>query len=186
MIELGITKVLPPGATVARSLAPDANRLTAAQSYDSAAAGQRPTPGTLPKPGEPSAGETDLAHQPIRWQLPYAYNQTITPRRGRLLPFDVLRSFADLSDIVRICIETRKEQIGGLVWSIVPREKGTQTAKGSGLEAKIQRAQQLFQRPDKRRSFYAWLGMAIEDVLVIDALTIYKRKTRVGRCSRSR
>lgn len=182
MIELGISKVIPSTARPTRDLTIDAARASGQVPTftDAPAGGARPEPGPTPAPSAPSADEHDVRRQPLRWQIPYAINQQLAPRRGRLLPFETLRAFADISDLVRICIETRKEQMTGLAWNIVPRDKSVQVPKGSDLEGKINLARQLFQKPDKRRSFYTWLGMAIEDVLVIDALSIYKRKTRGG------
>ena len=47
--------------------------------------------------------------------------------------------------------------------------------------ARIDRALALLARPDRRRSFGDWLRMLLEDLLVIDAATIYPRYDRGGR-----
>jgi hypothetical protein len=169
-----ISKALPPRAVASGSLARDADRLS----------GKDPTLGIT---GEPAMGDrvnpgprpladqrVDVIGEPQRWQFPYAYNQTWTPRRYALTPFQTLRMIADVADICRICIETRKEQIGSLDFDIVSRDgKGSSAAK-----KRIQLAKAAFARPDKKRTFKTWLGMAIEEVLVVDALSIYRRKTR--------
>jgi hypothetical protein len=111
----------------------------------------------------------------LRFQFPYSVNSIWTPR-GALTPFAVLRALADVSDIIRICIETRKDQICSLGWDIVPRDK----KQGKDLAGKINDARTFFRSPDRRRSFTTWIRMAIEDVLVVDALSCYRRKTRGG------
>lgn len=138
-------------------------------------AGARPNPGPVPAVREGDV--EDLRHQPIRWNYPYATNANWTPRKNALTPFSVLRSLAEVSDIIRICIETRKDQMCSLGWDIVPRDKKGQVDKH---HAKINEARAFFLKPDKRRSFTTWLRMAIEDVLVIDALSVYRRRTRGG------
>jgi hypothetical protein len=46
--------------------------------------------------------------------------------------------------------------------------------------ARIDKALAFLARPDRRRSFGDWLRMLIEDLLVIDAATIYPRYDRGG------
>ena len=46
--------------------------------------------------------------------------------------------------------------------------------------ARIDAALAFLSRPDRRHSFADWLRMLIEDLLVIDAATIYPRFTRAG------
>ncbi|HVL65738.1 MAG TPA: phage portal protein [Vicinamibacterales bacterium] len=174
-----VTKKIPAGGVAARDLSADADRLSRRGAFadqGAPAAGARPHPGPIPASGETGPAE-NLRHAPIRWNYPYAYNQVWTPRSKALTPFAVLRQLAEVDDIIRICIETRKDQMTSLDWDIVPRDK----KQGSGLTAKIQLAREFFARPDRRRDFSTWLRMAIEDVLVVDALSIYRRRTRGGR-----
>jgi hypothetical protein len=144
-----------------------------------AATGERPSPGPVPvAPTEPGLG-------PLQYQFPYNTNQIWTPRSGERNPFTVLREFADVCDAVRICIETRKDQLCQLDWEIVPRNKsamarGTASRVEPELAAKIARARAFFESPDRVLSFDAWLRMAIEEVLAIDALSIYRRRTVDG------
>ncbi len=175
-----IAKKVPAGGVAAESLTDAADRQSGRLEPGmvgsaSPAFGPRPNPGPLPAPGETSTLE-NLRHLPIRWNFPYAFNQIWTPRRNALTPFAVLRQLAEVDDVIRICIETRKDQICSLGWDIVPRDN----KQGAGLTSKINDARTFFSRPDKRRDFGTWLRMAIEDVLVVDALSIYRRKTRGG------
>jgi hypothetical protein len=157
-----------------------ADRLAAGtepSNYASAAParGTRPDVGGLPIIDAPTDGSR--RHEPIRWQVPYGWNAFWTPRRTALTPFSILRSLADTCDHVRLCIETRKDQLCSLDWDIAPKDK--KSAKGA-LTGKIDAARTFFRKPDKKRSFSTWLRMAIEDVLVIDGLSIFRRKTYGG------
>jgi hypothetical protein len=132
------------------------------------AAGIRPDPGATP-PGQPTA-------DPIRYQYPWNRNAVWTPRAGETTPFQTLRNLAKVCWEIFACKETRKEQLQSLDWDIVPRDKHT----GSNEQANIARVRAFFAKPDGETPFRSWLGTAIEDVLVIDALSLYRRKTRGG------
>jgi phage portal protein BeeE len=73
-------------------------------------------------------------------------------------------------------IETRKDQIAGLNYAVRPRDP---SGAPDGA-ARIQSTLAFLARPDRRHSFAAWLRMLLEDMLVIDAATIYPRFTRGG------
>jgi hypothetical protein len=78
--------------------------------------------------------------------------------------------------LLRAMIETRKDQIAGLSYSVRSRDP----AGAPDAAARIQSALAFLARPDRRHSFAAWLRMLLEDMLVIDAATIYPRFTRGG------
>ncbi len=143
---------------------PDASTFAAAP-----ALGTRPDPGT-PPPGSPLP-------DPVRYQFPWNRNALYTPRAGEVNAFQTLRNLADLCWEVFACKETRKEQLQSLDWDIVPRDKKAGDAERAGVAT----AREFFRKPDGCTPFRSWLGMAIEDVLVIDALSIYRRKTRAGK-----
>ena len=156
-------------ATNARSLAEEANRIR-----DASNAMQPLGPGEPIEPREPRGTE------PRRWLYPPGTNISLAPRAlPGLAPFQQLRNLAASYDILRICVETRKQQLRGLRWDVVVRDPGRN--RGSDFSAEIDRAVAFFSHPDGRMSFSAWLNAALEDALVIDALAIYKRRDRRGR-----
>ena len=173
-----VEKKIPAGGVPAGDLSTDANRISgktpALADVGAPAAGPRPHPG--PIPAADGAVDDRHARAPIRWNFPYAANQVWTPRSRALTPFAVLRQLSDVDEIIRICIETRKDQMTSLGWDIAPRDK----KQGDSLMAKINEERAFFAKPDRRRDFSTWLRMAIEDVLVVDALSIYGRRTRGG------
>ena len=73
-------------------------------------------------------------------------------------------------------IETRKDQIAAQNFTVRQRAR----ADLPDASARIDAALAFLSRPDRRRSFADWLRVLIEDLLVIDAATIYPRFTRAG------
>lgn len=125
---------------------------------------------------------------PRRYEFPVAWNLQITEQR--VVPFRLLREVAEGSDLVRKCIEVIKGTIAGLDWDIslspdaVERIMAEPTTSGhtaATREARrvllpdIMRCRDFWQMPDRINglSFPEWIGLAIEEMLVIDALTIY-------------
>ena len=152
-----------------RALAQEANRIQNATSQM-----QPLGPGTPIEPREPRGTE------PRSWIYTPGINIAAAPRAlPGLTTFQQLRNFASSYDVLRICIETRKQQLRGLKWDVVVREPSR--TRGSDFSADIERALAFFSHPDGRMPFGAWLNVALEDALVIDALTIYKRRDRRGR-----
>lgn len=129
---------------------------------------------------------------PRRYEFPVAWNLQITEQR--VVPFRLLRDVADGSDIVRKCIEVVKAAASGMDWDIVPmpqavaRVMGEQDGVSSTVAARqarealapeITRCKDFWQMPDRINgmSFPEWVAMAVEEMLVIDALSIYPNKT---------
>lgn len=132
---------------------------------------QLPQPGPLPVP--------TVDREPLRWQFPYSYNQQITPGGLKQTPFAVLRRISEVYDIARICIETRKDQMTSLEWDIVPRDS-KKTKLGPAAKKRQEDLRTFWRRPDRKRTFATWFRQAIEEVLVIDALSIYRRRNFGG------
>lgn len=126
-------------------------------------------------PMEPTA-PPDVAGR--RLDLPSGYNLTQQPRAYNAISFPQLRYMADGYDLLRTIIETRKDEMARMNWSIAPRDpKMTITPE---LKGKMNTLEKFFLRPDKRNSWGVWLRMVLEDLLVIDAPSIYLRRTRGG------
>jgi hypothetical protein len=80
-------------------------------------------------------------------------------------------------DITRLCIETRKDQIEALDWSIKPRDERNPKA---GAEKRADALTEFWRCPDGNNDFATWLRIWLEDVLVLDAGTWEVRKNRGG------
>ncbi len=114
-----------------------------------------------------------------RFDYPTGYNLDITPRSYDELSFDDLRALADNCDILRSVIETCKDQIEALEWTIRVSGDGKHAASDD-QKGRIDQITQFLHCPDKEHSFSQWLRQLLEDMFVIDAACIYKRRTRGG------
>lgn len=114
---------------------------------------------------------------------PSGYNLNVRPRTGEGITFEMLRAFADQYDLLRLLIETRKDQMARLRFDIVPRAKDKRK-RGATIETAMQDRinviLEFFLRPDKENFWDDWLRMLLEDLFVCDAPTIYRRKTFGG------
>lgn len=128
------------------------------------------------QPLQPQA-QTDASNR--QFDYPVAINTVWTPKGEGSetgISFGQLRTLADASDLVRLAIETRKDQMGRLEWLIAPRD---QTKDASG-DPRVQQLTDFLQSPDKEHDWSTWLRMLLEDCLVLDAATVYPRATRGG------
>lgn len=112
--------------------------------------------------------------------FPSGYNLNIQPRGYEPVTFGQLRAFADSYDLLRLVIETRKDQIARLQWNVVVRDHAKKRAKDPELLDKIERIERFFVRPDGVHFWPDWIRMVMEDLLVLDAPAIFRRRTYGG------
>jgi SPP1 gp7 family putative phage head morphogenesis protein len=109
-----------------------------------------------------------------QYDYPVAVNTNTRPRTSEPITFEQLRGLADNYDLLRLVIETRKDQLEKLAWAIKPKDgKSKPDARCDELNA-------FFAMPDKEHSWSTWLRMVVEDLLVIDAPALYARKNKAG------
>ncbi len=180
-----------------------------------ASAAARPLPNPPPQAGEGRVGAAGIARgtgadwfgpldplKPIappdvagrRFDFPPGYNLVTRPRAYEPVGFAELRAFADAYDLLRLVIETRKDQMERQRWRIRPRTPSHPAAAGgaasgrshksaaidAGVSARIAALEQFFQKPDGVTRWKAWLRSLLEDMFVIDAATLYCQRTRSG------
>lgn len=128
---------------------------------------------------------------PRRWEYPVAWNLQLVEQRN--VPFKVLREVADQADIVRKCIEVVKGAITGQDWDIsvtddaiahIVRENNIGHLEAAKIVRDryindIAKFKDFWRMPDRINglSFHEWVGLMLEEVLVIDALSIYPNKS---------
>src|SRR5271168_2623803 len=134
------------------------------------------TPDTWFGPQQPLAPQAPAEVKGRQWDYPFGVNLSYVPRSEAGISFAELRGLADALPLLRAVIETRKDQIAGLNYSVRSRDP----SGAPDAAARIQSTLAFLARPDRRHSFAAWLRMLLEDMLVIDAATIYPRFTRGG------
>ena len=128
-------------------------------------------------PGQPVQTQAPV-NTPIR-AFPYepGVNLQYTPRGNAGISFEFLRQVSRGYDLMRLVIETAKDRLIGLPWQIrVKQQAGlsnNQRAKQDLENKQVQAATALFQKPDGFRPYAAWLRVLLEDLLVLDAPTVY-------------
>lgn len=123
------------------------------------------------QPMEPVAPEGTGGRQ---FDYDFAFNQQTRRRAGTAVTFEQLRALADGYDLLRVVLETRKDQIAKGDWQIVPKNE----AQKPGDAAK--KATDFWLSPDRRNGWDEWLRMLLEEMYVIDAVAIIPQKTVGG------
>jgi HK97 family phage portal protein len=111
------------------------------------------------------------------WDFPVGYNTLFTPRSYEAIGFEELRALAENHDITRLAIETRKDQIEKVEWTIRPRNEKNPAADAA---ARIDELVDFWRKPNGEQPFATWLREALEDVLVLDAPAFEIRRNRGG------
>ena len=130
-------------------------------------------------PAEPIAPISQES-QGRTFEYPVGYNLQQKPKSYDPVSFEQMRSLADNYDLLRLVIEANKDQLPKMKWRI--REKDEDKKKTSKKDdPRIKEITDFMAYPDKENDFNSWLRMLMEDMLVIDAPTIYPRKTKGGK-----
>lgn len=101
--------------------------------------------------------------------------ETVNGNAYNSISFDMLRNFADAYDLLRLVIETRKDQMARLTWNVVTREHVKENKEQ--YDDRIAEIRKFFLRPDKVNFWGEWLRLLLEDLLVLDAPSIFIRRT---------
>ena len=125
-------------------------------------------------PSQPLRPEAPADTAGRQFDYPVGYNLRLQPRQDEGTSFAELRGLADAYDLVRLVIETRKDQIEALDWAIRPRRGG------SANDPRIAAIEDLLRYPDREHPWGAWVRLLLEDLFVLDAPTLYVRRTASG------
>ncbi len=132
---------------------------------------------------DPDTDRTD----PRRWQYPVSWNMPhgVPGDEGlKLASFSTLRTIADTYSVARACVQIRKNELLGLGWDVVPTKSAEKAMRGdvkARREFEARRAKMLafWRRPDVNYfAFRDWFSVLLEDVLVVDALSLYQWPAR--------
>ena len=110
------------------------------------------------------------------FDFPVGVNLRTAPRTDESIGFRELRALADAYDLLRLVIETRKDQVGRFDWTIRKRGGG----KAPKDDPAIATVTSLLRYPDREHPFDIWLRLLLEDLLVIDAPALYVRREAGG------
>lgn len=122
-----------------------------------------------------------------RFDYPTSTNLTYLPKteaNSQGVTFDQLRNLADSLDILRLVIETRKDQVAKMKWVIkVRQDDGPKLKPGEKkpVDPDVQAMTEFFAFPDGHNDFHSWVRRLLEDLFVIDAPTLYVKRTKGGK-----
>jgi len=127
---------------------------------------------TPAQPVQPIAQEAAIGR---RYDYPVGVNVNFRPKTTESgISYEMLRSLADSLDVLRLVIETRKDQLAAIDWDVAAKE-GKTVSDATLAEIKLK-----LSNPTREQEFDEWLRMIMEDVFVLDAIAIYPRMTRGG------
>jgi hypothetical protein len=109
-----------------------------------------------------------------QFDYPVGINLQYTPRGNEGISFAQLRQLADGYDLMRLLIETRKDQLVKFKWQIAPIDDKVKP------DDRCKQITNFMRFPDRRNNWQTWLRMLVEELLVIDAPCIYPRLTNGG------
>jgi len=130
-------------------------------------------------PGEPMAPQAPPEVAGRAFDFPQGVNILTATRPYSPITYETLRSFSDGYDLLRLIIETRKDAMARLRWNIQPRDSKVKVSPQ--VRNRISAITKFFRKPDGQNTWNAWLRMLLEDVLVVDAMTVHRRRTRGGK-----
>jgi hypothetical protein len=127
-------------------------------------------------PEQPEQISAPAGTRPRTQDYPVAYNINIQPRNLETVSFEQLRSLADSYDLIRLCIETRKDQLAKMKWQFAVKRASDESNLAfrarNKCNARISELTEFFSLPDREHTWLDWSRMLVEELLVIDAPTI--------------
>jgi len=115
------------------------------------------------------------------WDFPVAFNLNYLPRAWEPMSFSRLKHLSHVSPILRMVLETRKDQIESLRWNIQPKVAGDKRRQARRANADaIDMLTKFWEKPDRRLDWQQWIRSVLEQHFVYDAVALYKRRTRGG------
>lgn len=125
-------------------------------------------------PGQPVApqAQDELGARGRAFDFPVGVNTRRDSRDGESgITYKQLRALADSYGLLRLVIETRKDQMSKMKWKIKPKDEKAVP------NDRCKEIQDFLAYPDQEHDWDTWLRALLEDLFVIDAPTIYPRYT---------
>lgn len=110
------------------------------------------------------------------WDYPIGGNINFRPRATEPLGFEKLRNLAR-NPIVAMLIQRQRAKVAAMDWQIKPR-KGQDPSLSD--DPAIKELTAFFAFPDKEHDWCQWIGAILDELMVTDAVTVYRAPTRAG------
>jgi hypothetical protein len=111
--------------------------------------------------------------RPRDWDFPVGYNLNYIPQRMELMA--MLRGMRASWGVLATIIATRQDQLLRIPWTIQRKDKPKQKSVA------VEDMRKFFKSPDGKRSYSQWTRLLTDDLLVLDAPTVYFTRDRRGR-----
>lgn len=116
-------------------------------------------------------------NRPRDWNYQVGYNMQFIQPRMEL--YGMLRGMRSSWGVLSTLIETRKDQLMRLPYTIQRKDKPRGTSKA------VAAANKFFKKPDQQFTYGQWARLLLDDLLVIDAPSIYKHRNLGGHLIRA-
>lgn len=138
------------------------------------------TPDTWMSPQQPLPPQAQQA-EGRQYDYQVAYNINYLPRADRKIKFPRLKELATNCGVLRTVIERQKDLLESFDWNVKPRETQPGKRPAAANDSDIAAIEAFLRYPDKIHDWAQWLRALLEQVFVLDALTVYRRRDRGGR-----
>jgi hypothetical protein len=105
------------------------------------------------------------------------------PRGTEQTSFEQLRNLAALFDGIQLCERVYFDVIGRLELRVLPRMDAldeSEDANAPRFREPARRIEALLESPDRAQDLRSWLIAFVRDLLELDAVAVYTRRTRGG------
>ncbi len=138
---------------------------------------------TWTRPAPMGPGVPVLPQQPQETPRIFAYrpgvNLVMQPRQGfGLASFRMLRNLGLACKEIRLNVEMLKREVRALEWDIVPLHEDDPNKEKYGAD--IEAIRRVLRQPDGYLDFDQWINQLLEEMLVVDAVTIWPERDRAG------
>jgi len=141
----------------------------------------RPQPIDQPPPGEDRPEPRRFTY-PTSWNMPHGQPGD---EGLKLASFSQMRIMADAYSVARACIQLRIQEILAIEWDVVPTKDAEKAMRGDRaarkeFDERRGPVKRFFNRPDpgKYHGFESWLSALLEEIFVVDALSLYLQPSR--------
>lgn len=134
-----------------------------------------------PNPLQPVQPFQPVGGEPLRYPLNWGQNLIFTQRTDARYDSAQLRDLARYI-IARICIDNTKDILAKMPWRVQPKAQPNENRKDRAKRAKkdpnIGKLTKFFERPNPQQDWPTFIRTVLEDLLVIDAPTIYVERSK--------
>lgn len=139
--------------------------------------GQRPTDWF--GPGQALPDQAPIEVRGRAFDYPAFVNINYRPRNTERVGFDKLKALAATCEPLKLVMARQRDLVRSLEWTVKPRKRvGLTSAKPD--DAAIGAIMDKLERPDGEHDWAQWIGAVLDQMFVIDAVSIYGRPTLGG------